>query len=192
MEFHLLKIAESAESIRSQHFKRPGVFGNTISSPPEITSLIRDADAPEYALFTTRKTRQKVSEKSLPTTSDNVDLICEAVEQLNALYPINGVSERVGFLRSKWQSLNESIFNYENIVEEQRQKLAELHMCIENRDYYRSSSGGSGNLFSDASLDDPAKVEDLIFQAEQDIANLSKELEEKQNEVNRIEGNLMR
>lgn len=52
----LTAIAASCTKIASLEFAKPGVFTNAIITKPEVTSLIRDALAPELSLYRIAKT----------------------------------------------------------------------------------------------------------------------------------------
>ncbi|ODQ77179.1 hypothetical protein BABINDRAFT_163690 [Babjeviella inositovora NRRL Y-12698] len=49
--FHIAQINKSAESLKTLDFRKPGIFTNALLLHPEITSLIRDADEHERALY---------------------------------------------------------------------------------------------------------------------------------------------
>lgn len=53
LNFHIFRLVETAESISSVYFRPPGVFTNAMLTKPDITSLMRDADPSEEALYAT-------------------------------------------------------------------------------------------------------------------------------------------
>ena len=185
MEFHLLKIAESSESIRTLDFRKPSIFTNAMLMNPEITSLIHDADLQEQALFASEYNgphRTKIS-VSAGLNSDeeewNVEVLCVAIEKLAAIYPMVGIDYRVSEYRRKWTAFNESIMKCEDIVEEQRQQLAQLNISLENREFKMDGEQRfEGN--------DLNRVDQLIRDTEEEIWRLEKEFEENQKEVSKL------
>lgn len=107
IDYHLLQIAENAESITTLYFRPPGSFTNAVIQKPEITNVIRDADANEQLLFKVEdRSAHKISRnkniysaeisKSLDTTyrhlSDldnsgfdnvNIDILCAAINDIS-------------------------------------------------------------------------------------------------------------
>lgn len=197
MEFHLLKIAEASESIRTLDFRRPGIFTNAVILKPEITSLIHDGDPQDHALFKTSANASNSGQKHVspqkPKTTGisvdtsemnnwNVDVFCTAVERLAAIYPVPGVEEKVASYRQRWSDLNRDILHYEDIVEEQRQQLGELNISIENRDFADNNNQPLET--------DPIRLAQIIQDTELEIHRLEEEVERKQSEVDQLEGRL--
>lgn len=74
MDYHLLQIAENAESISTLYFRPPGSFTNAVIQKPEITNVIRDADASEQLLF-------KVEDRSAHKISRNKNIYSAEVSK---------------------------------------------------------------------------------------------------------------
>lgn len=203
MEFHLLKIAEASESIRTLEFRRPSIFTNAVILKPEITSLIHDADPQDHSLFRTSKNASSADKHLSPykpqkTASSNfdeselrewnVDVFCTAVERLVSMYPVPGVESKIASYRQRWHGLNKEILYYEDIVEEQRQQLSQLNISIENRDFEDSNNTHNNNNYEN----DPEKLAQVIQDTELEISKLEQEVERKQSEVDQLEGRVNR
>lgn len=72
-------INESSSSLKTLYFRPPGIFTNAIIQKPDITSLLRDADAHENALYQV-DTQGKPERKD--GTRGTVDRLNDEFEQL--------------------------------------------------------------------------------------------------------------
>ncbi|KAL1972258.1 hypothetical protein VTN31DRAFT_7477 [Thermomyces dupontii] len=80
LESHLEQITESANSIAELSFPPPRIFTNAMLNAPDITSLIRDTEAHERALFTVdpvtksqrRATRRMTTYSADPSTAESL------------------------------------------------------------------------------------------------------------------------
>lgn len=170
MDYQLGKIEESAESIQSLYFHRPGIFSNSVILKPEITSLIQDAEYQEHLLFSSdgnvRLNRIAVPDNEQRLDNErNVDVLCTAIEQLIQLYPLAGVADRVADYRRRYATVCEKISVYEELVEEQRRKLALFNSNLNEE------------------VDDSSVIEKKIVQTERDIEDLQQELQLREEEV---------
>lgn len=170
MDYHLRKIAESADSIDSLYFSRPGIFSNAVILKPEITSLIQDAEYRENLLFSSdgnvHFNRVVVPDEIQHLENEyDIEVLCSTAEQLLKVYPIPGAVDTIQDYRRRFIRASDNISKYEEIVEQQRRQLA----------YFNSSLTEE--------LDDSSVVEKKILQTEREIESLQQELQTRQIEV---------
>jgi hypothetical protein len=170
MDYHLRKIAESGDSIRSLYFSRPGIFSNAVILKPEITSLIQDAEYRENLLFSSdgnvRFNRVVVPDDGQHLDNEcNVEVLCAAAEKLLKLYPIPGAAVTVQDYRRRYVDASEKISGFEEVVEQQRRQLASFNNSLNEE------------------LDDSSVIEKKISQTEREIETLQQELYSRQKEV---------
>ncbi len=129
MMAHLDKIERAAESIAAYAFTPPGLFTNAVLSKDPPTRLIRDIAPSERALFTLVDGTPAASKTHIPAElkrppgEATMEAYLQAVEKLNAIYPSEGVADRVAGLWMQRDALTASIEVYERQVDQQRLRL---------------------------------------------------------------------
>ncbi|VVT58284.1 uncharacterized protein SAPINGB_P006129 [Magnusiomyces paraingens] len=107
---------------------------------PDITSLMRDADPSEEALYATSNDPRAVlnrasSELKAAYSKTNsrrkndpadVGLICAAVDSVTEIYPLPGIREKTERLRARYDYFQTSIAKQEDRIEHQRQQLTRM------------------------------------------------------------------
>lgn len=173
--FHLEKILESANSIKSRDFKHQGIFTNALLLKPDITTLIQDGNPEEQALFSLdNNTHAKLRHKQTAVEDEkqwSFDALCEALRKLAHSYSIQGLDDKLRFYEMKWNRLNSSILHYEEVVEDGKRRLTTLASSLEERDFDN---------------DTEERVDALIKQHEEDIHRIESEIEIKHREVSRL------
>lgn len=197
MDYHILRIAENAESISTLYFRPPGSFTNAIITQPEITNIIRDADSNERRLFrvedqAARKIARNKSifnrdiTKTLDNASQhnadqpgrldgvNIDALCGAINDIVKDYPISGIIEKTSQYQKQWRELTESISHYEDLLTTQEQRINELNLQIQTTQVDRETG--------DLALTDTSILQQ-IEEMKKNIAQQQAELEQKESSL---------
>uniref|UniRef100_A0A0B7JVG0 DASH complex subunit SPC34 n=1 Tax=Bionectria ochroleuca TaxID=29856 RepID=A0A0B7JVG0_BIOOC len=141
---HLDQIGFSCQGIDSLPFPPPKIFTNALLSHHDITSLIRDTESHERALFsvpppppppTKPADQQEVIEhqqKRRRTVFNvagdvDVDVLLRGAEKLCGVYELPGARERIAALRVRHRNGRNTAAYYEAKVAEQAEALASLN-----------------------------------------------------------------
>lgn len=182
------------------------MFTNSVTKNPNIIDLIRDPEPDEARLFTINKDMvpeldvyqgtssaiqaAKEIKRAYEKSRDvNVDVVCDAVDNLTRSYPMVGVEEKTARLRKKARDLSASIHSLESVIEDQERQLKKLDSTFENKKMQPSfmlssrtfgvpSLGGS----SERMPRDKAMWQKQVEREKQEIAQLKAELERRRGE----------
>ncbi|KAG5363252.1 hypothetical protein CJU89_2418 [Yarrowia sp. B02] len=206
MEKHLQSLQATSESIQTLYFRPPYMFTNSVTTNPNIIDLIRDPEPDEARLFTINKDMvpeldvyqgtssalqaakdiKKAYEKSRDV---NVDVVCDAVDNLTRSYPMPGVEEKTQRLRKKAHDLAASVHSLEGVIEDQERQLKKLDATLESklqpsfllssRTFGIPSLGGAGDRLPR----DKATWQRQVDREKQEIEQLKAELARKRSEM---------
>lgn len=180
-------LEHSSRFLRSLSFSHPKAFQNTLLSRVSITSVIRDAEVHESALFTSsgvRKTTLQVPDSGasevLRSRDASLETLLDAIDKVCAIYPVNNtdkVKATVDLLRHKHTTLVESIASLERDVDAQRRRL---DLLSSGREYPEDEDENHSQSQSQ-SLDQQHVVvtDDMIRAEEQEILKLEQLIQEK-------------
>lgn len=209
MEKHLKSLQASSESIQTLYFRPPYMFTNSVTTNPNIIDLIRDPEPDEARLFTINKdmvpeldvyqgtssaiqAAKEIKRAYEKSREVNVDVVCDAVDNLTRSYPMPGVEEKTLRLRKKAHDLAESVHSLEGVIEDQERELKKLDATLENKKLQPSfllssrtfgvpSLGGGGS--SDRLPRDKATWQKQVDREKQEIEQLKAELARKRSEM---------
>lgn len=169
MEKHLESLQESADSIKTLYFRPPYMFTNSVTTNPNIIDLIRDPEPAEARLFTINKdmvpeldvyqgrssaihAANEIKRAYESSRDVNVEVVCDAVDNLTRSYPMPGMDEKTTRLRKKAHDLAASVHSLEGVIEDQERQLKKLDSNLENKKSHSQSFMLSSRTFGVPSL----------------------------------------
>lgn len=184
-ESSLDSLDSSSTFLQSLSFNHSKAFQNTLLLPHiSITSVIRDAELHESALFTTtaiKRSTHKHNDGSamvqdvLKARDADVPALLGAIETLNSRYPVpTSERQQVAMMRHKYETLVDSIAELEGQVDSQRRQL---DLLSSGRGYTNEFADDEAMADGDVSVGASASqivTEEMIRAEEEEVLELEK------------------